>query len=108
MKMNSLTDLERLLTDEERSALRTAAAVKGHDGKGRSVRVYLDNRNRKGKTVTVVADLQHNPQTMEELARTLKQHCGAGGTVKDGLIEIQGDQRAKAKEKLLALNYRVR
>ena len=79
-----------------------------HDGKGKSVRVYLETQGRKGKTVTIVAGLQHNPQTMEEIAKTLKQYCGAGGTVKEGKIEIQGDQRDRVTEKLKAMNYSVR
>ena len=78
-----------------------------HDGKGKSVRISLDTQGRKGKSVTVVSGLQHNPQTMEDLARILKQHCGAGGTVKDGKIEIQGDQRSRVAEKLKSLNYAV-
>ncbi len=78
-----------------------------HDGKGRKVRVWLDTQGRKGKTVTVVSGLQHNPDTKEDIARILKQHCGAGGTVKDGNIEIQGDQRKRVGEKLAEMNYVV-
>ena len=80
----------------------------GHDGKGQSVRVYLDTQGRKGKTVTIVEGLQHNPQTLEEIAKNLKQYCGAGGTVKEGRIEIQGDQRTKVSEKLKSMNYLVK
>ncbi|HTK83336.1 MAG TPA: translation initiation factor [Bacteroidota bacterium] len=78
-----------------------------HDGKGKPVRIRLDTQGRKGKAVTIVSGLQHNPQTMEHLARILKQHCGAGGTVKEGKIEIQGDQRSRVAEKLKSLNYAV-
>ena len=78
-----------------------------HDGKGKSVRVFLDTKGRKGKTVTVVAGLQHNPETMEKIARLLKQHCGAGGTMKEGTIEIQGDNRSRVAEKLRSMNYVV-
>jgi translation initiation factor 1 len=77
------------------------------EGKGSAVRVYLDRTGRKGKSVTIVAGLHHNPQTMEDIAKLLKQYCGAGGTVKEGNIEIQGDQRAKVAGKLREMNYTV-
>lgn len=79
----------------------------GHDGKGKSVQVRIERKGRKGKTVTIIAGLQHNPATLEEIARTLKQHCGAGGTVKEGVIEIQGENRERVAEKLRAMNYKV-
>ncbi|HVN49002.1 MAG TPA: translation initiation factor [Bacteroidota bacterium] len=101
---HSLEDLSAL-SDSPKSV--STPATKQHDGKGKSVRVLLDKSGRKGKTVTLVVGLQHNPVTMEELARTLKQHCGAGGTVKDGAIEIQGDQRERVTEKLTALHYTI-
>ena len=79
-----------------------------HDGKGKRVRVWLDTQGRKGKVVTVVSGLMHNPETMNDLARLLKQHCGAGGTVKDRNIEVQGDQRKRVEDKLKELNYVVK
>ncbi len=78
-----------------------------HDGKGKKVRVWLDTHGRKGKVVTIVSGLQHNPDTVEDIARLLKQYCGAGGTVKGREIEIQGDQRKRVAEKLAQLNYVV-
>ncbi len=78
-----------------------------HEGKGKAVRVVLDRKGRRGKTVTIVAGLQHNPETMEKIARLLKQHCGAGGTVREGAIEIQGDNRGRVIEKLRSMNYVV-
>jgi predicted translation initiation factor SUI1 len=78
-----------------------------HDGKGKTISVFLDTHGRKGKSVTIVDGLRHNPTTMEEIARTLKQYCGAGGTVKEGKIEIQGDQRDRVSAKLRDLNYIV-
>ncbi len=106
-KLHSLSDLAELLPESMRNkpAAPAVAQKKEHDGKGNSVRVYLDTKGRKGKSVTIVAGLRHNPDTMDEIARMLKQHCGAGGTVKDGAIEIQGDQRARATEKLRTMNY---
>ena len=106
--LHSLSDLEQLLPESMRNRAPEPQKKQGHDGKGKPVRVFLDTKGRKGKSVTVVAGLQHNPDTMEEIARMLKQHCGAGGTVKDGTVEIQGDQRARASEKLRQLNYVVK
>lgn len=63
-----------------------------------------DIKGRKGKSVTLVEGLQHNPATMAEAARILKQHCGAGGMVKKGQIEIQGDQRKRVLEELRKMN----
>jgi translation initiation factor 1 len=79
-----------------------------HDGKGKPVRILLDTKGRKGKSVTIVEGLHHNPGTMEEIARILKQYCGAGGTIKDGNIEIQGDQRGRVREKMIEINYVVK
>jgi len=79
-----------------------------HDGKGKTVHLALDTHGRKGKIVTIVSGLQHNPSTMEDIARALKQFCGTGGTVKEGTIELQGDQRLRAAEKMKEMNYRVK
>lgn len=70
--------------------------------------VQRDRKRRKGKTVTIISGLQHNAATLKELLTTLKTTCGAGGTIKDGELEIQGDQRDKVAEKLRALGYKVK
>jgi translation initiation factor 1 len=100
--IHSLADLDQI---SEHTPI--PASVHQHDGKGKSVRVMLDTHGRKGKSVTVVSGLQHNPKTLEDIARILKQHCGAGGTVKNGTIEIQGDQQGRITNKLKELNYTV-
>ena len=102
-KFTSFTDLEQLLPESVRQ--QPAHSLHEHDGRGKSVRVSLDTKGRKGKSVTIIFGLQHNPNTMEDIARILKQHCGAGGTVKDGNIEIQGDQRERVADKLRQMNY---
>jgi translation initiation factor 1 len=104
-KYGSLSDLEQLIEPRPVSAV----LPKGqHDGKGRTVHVLLDTHGRKGKSVTIVSGLRHNPTTMEEVARILKQYCGAGGTIKEGKIEIQGDQRIRISEKLKEMHYIVK
>jgi translation initiation factor 1 len=70
--------------------------------------ILRDRKRRRGKTVTVISGLQHNPAAFKELLTTLKTTCGAGGTYKDGEMEIQGDQREKVAEKLRELGYKVK
>lgn len=72
------------------------------------VRVSRDRRNRRGKTVTVITGVPGNEAEITELASDLKRLCGSGGTVKDGIIEIQGDHRDLIVNKLSGLGYRVK
>ena len=55
------------------------------------MRVRLDTKGRKGKGVTVIAGVPLAPAELAVLGKQIKQQCGAGGTVKEGVIEIQGD-----------------
>jgi translation initiation factor 1 len=57
------------------------------------VRVARQTQGRAGKAVTVVSGLPLDRQALEALAAELKRRCGSGGTVRDGLIEIQGEHR---------------
>lgn len=57
------------------------------------VRVSHETKGRKGKGVTVVKGLALDAAALAALGKQLKTACGSGGTVKDGLIEIQGDHR---------------
>lgn len=57
------------------------------------VRVRRETKGRGGKTVTVISGLALAEAAVKDLAGELKRRCGCGGTVKDGLIEIQGDHR---------------
>lgn len=70
--------------------------------------IKRDRKGRAGKTVTVIYGLQHTPATFKALLAALKESCGAGGTLKENELEIQGDQREKVAEKLKALGYKVK
>ena len=72
--------------------------------------IYLhrDSKGRGGKSVTLVKKLVLSDDDMKALATTLKQICGSGGTVKDGLIEIQGEHREKIAEALKKMGYKVK
>lgn len=72
--------------------------------------VYLqrDSKGRGGKAVSLVKGLALNEADLTALAKSLKQACGSGGTVKDGMIEIQGEQREKIAQVLRRLGYKVK
>ncbi len=57
------------------------------------VRVSRETKGRKGKGVTLITGVPMNTDELKAFAKVLKARCGVGGTVKDGVIEIQGDQR---------------
>ncbi len=75
-----------------------------------TARIWRDSKRRRGKTVTVIGGLQHDPATFEELLRSLKKSCGAGGTYKaeEAEIEIQGDHRVAITARLLEMGYKVK
>jgi translation initiation factor 1 len=71
---------------------KTAAAAAVRAAAGR-VRVSRQTQSRAGKAVTVITGLPLAAVELETLASELKRRCGSGGTVKDGVIEIQGEHR---------------
>ncbi|MCM1982810.1 translation initiation factor [Lyngbya confervoides] len=71
-----------------------------------TLKIEASRKGRGGKTVTVISGFQQAAAVTQALAKQLKNHCGSGGTVKDGGIEIQGDHRAKVKAFLDNLGYR--
>jgi translation initiation factor 1 len=72
------------------------------------VRVMRDRKHRGGKTVTLITGVLASNETITTLAQQLKKLCGSGGTVKDGVIEIQGDHCEKVQAKLSELGYKVK
>lgn len=72
------------------------------------VRLFRERGGRGGKTVTVIRGLPERGAALEARATELKRLCGAGGGVKDGTIEIQGDHRERLAERLRTLGYTVK
>lgn len=72
-----------------------------------TARLRLEKRPR-GKVVTIVANLDPDGNDLASLAAQLKTRCGTGGTVKDGLVELQGDHVATAEGVLKSLGYKTR
>ncbi|MCX6082847.1 MAG: stress response translation initiation inhibitor YciH [Chloroflexi bacterium] len=72
--------------------------------------IYLhrESKNRAGKDVTLLKGLVLTDADLTALTKTIKQACGCGGTVKDGVIEIQGEHREKISDLLRKLGYKVK
>lgn len=71
-------------------------------------KIRVERAGRGGKTVTVVYDLPRNHAFLKELAGELKRACGAGGTVGDDSVEIQGDLRDRIRDFLIRKGYGVK
>ncbi len=72
------------------------------------VRLMRETKGRKGKGVTLINGLPLEPAALKKLAKSLKQKCGSGGAVKNGVVEIQGDHRDALEKELTTLGYKVK
>jgi translation initiation factor 1 len=80
-------------------------ASAGGDG---VVRVGRETQGRKGKGVTVVTGVPLRGEALAALASELKRLCGSGGTLRDGVIEIQGDHRDRLVTELAGRGWTVK
>jgi translation initiation factor 1 len=107
MKKMTLSDLvystnKELMKEPEVEVLETLAPQLQH------LKIKLDTKQRAGKVVTLVEGFIGSVADLETLAKTLKTHCGTGGSAKDGQIIIQGDYKIKVITLLQKLNYHVK
>jgi len=72
------------------------------------VRIRREVKGRKGKTVTAVFGLPLNDKKLQQFAKTLKRLCGSGGSVKDGVIIIQGGHRETLLKEIKKQGYTVK
>lgn len=72
------------------------------------IRLRRETAGRNGKGVTTLTGFSLPEAELQQLAKQLKQHCGTGGTVKNWVIEIQGDQRDKLKAELERRGFKVK
>ena len=73
-----------------------------------TLRVLLDKKNRKGKSVTLITGFIGTDDDLKDLGKLVKTKCGVGGSVKDGEIIIQGNFISKIKEILIKENYKIK
>lgn len=86
----------------------TSSGTASRPPQQQTVYLHRASSGRGGKAVTLVKNLVLAPDDLKSLAKKLKQECGTGGTIKDGLIEIQGEQRQRIAGVLQELGYKVK
>jgi len=72
------------------------------------VRVSRQTKRRKGSGVCLITGVDLGDAELKKIAKQLKKKCGAGGAVKNGVIEIQGDQRGVLVEALIKLGFKAK
>lgn len=72
------------------------------------IRIRYDTKGRKGNGVTLVEGLLYTQAELKQFAKELKNRCGTGGTVKAGIVEIQGDQVARLMPLLQQRGFTVK
>ena len=87
----------------DRNEDESAETVSAHK---QQLRVRIEKHQRGGKTVTVVSGFSGSDAQREALGKLLKQKCGTGGSVKDGLILIQGEMKERLVHLLIELGYK--
>ena len=73
-----------------------------------TIYLHRESSGRGGKAVTLLKNLVLSADDLKALAKKLKQECGTGGTIKEGVVEIQGEQRQKIAGVLEKLGYKVK
>jgi translation initiation factor 1 len=94
--------------DQRKKEQRPATNTKSLPPQQQTVYLHRESSGRGGKAVSLVKNLVLSEDDMKSLAKKLKQECGTGGTVKDGVIEIQGEHRQKMADVLQKLGYKVK
>lgn len=94
--------------DQRRQPEKKSAVLQSLPPERQTAYLHRDSKGRGGKGVTLVKNLVLTESDLNALAKTLKQAVGSGGTVKEGVIEIQGEQREKIADVLRRLGYKVK
>ena len=72
------------------------------------IRISRETKGRKGSGVSLISGLPLDKDGLKKLAKRLKQRCGSGGAVKNGVIEVQGDHREVLREELGKQGYKAK
>jgi translation initiation factor 1 len=98
----------RLVYSTETGRIKPAEDTQKQPSGDGIVRIRRETSGRKGKGVSTISGLDLLDKDLKQLAKKLKQLCGTGGSVKNGVIEIQGDHREKLRTELEHQGYTVK
>jgi len=93
---------------DQRKKEQTTGKKKSLPPQQQTAYLHRESGGRGGKVVSMVKNLVLSEEDMKSLAKKLKQECGTGGTVKDGVIEIQGEHRQRMANVLQKMGYKVK
>lgn len=105
---NSFNDLEslRMVYSTNPDAMKhDEPVIETPPANKQTLKVRLDKKQRRGKTVTIVGGFVGNDEDLETLTKTLKTKCGVGGSAKEGEIILQGDFKEKIVDLLKQMGY---
>ena len=95
---DTMKDMENKATEEDFTP----------DPSGQTLRVWVEKKHRGGKTATIIRDFEGSDKALNDLAKTLKNKCGTGGSAKDGEIILQGAIADKVVSLLKDMGYGVK
>ncbi|MGO4742012.1 stress response translation initiation inhibitor YciH [Serratia quinivorans] len=101
-------DNSRLVYSTDSGRIKQEEAKPQRDKGDGIVRIQRQTSGRKGKGVCLITGVDLDDAALEKLAAELKKKCGCGGSVKEGVIEIQGDKRDLLKQLLEAKGMKVK
>lgn len=106
-KLSSLSDLKSLI-DSSKLSINNSKLFKKNPITKQYLEAHYSKKGRAGKPVTVIKCFKGTKNEMKDLAKTLKNKCGVGGSVKDGEIIIQGEYRDKITSILEEMGHSVK
>ena len=107
-KFNSLEDLGKIQFDNLQPTPKEDQSISAPVFVSQNLEAHFSNKGRAGKTVTILKGFSGSPNEIKNLAKTLKNKVGVGGSIKNGEIIIQGNFRDKIIEILQDMGHKIK
>ena len=107
-KFNSLEDLSKIQFDNLQPTPKEDKIIPAPVFVSQNLEAHFSNKGRAGKTVTILKGFSGSPSEIKNLAKTLKNKVGVGGSIKNGEIIIQGNFRDKIIQILQDMGHKIK